>query len=327
MRESSADESQQLRCAGELARSWDLSAFGPVQALTAGPYGTLLALTWDPASQSAMLVHLDTTPDADAGASDSCLLMRPFRTFDTAADAELQMHGHNVWSGKKLLACASWTETMPERSPTCRPAGPPCSSLVLCYVLVSQSKPGAWLCHRTMRLTQQSASAIPARLRRAGLLGAGRREAHTSSQTLNQILPSPPGSGVLDSWELAGVHSPHDVALSAAPIGATVGGSRSLAVYVAEAARGGRASRLHKLIVHHPSASAPFVCSCAVPCIPCCCMSNQWQSRLSQPDGTELPSHVLKRGSSPHDTHTTACMWQCSSTHQCTTKCCDQGAR
>ena len=60
---------------------------------------------------------------------------------------------------------------------------------------------------------------------------------------------------MLDSWELAGVHAPHDIALSAAPIGATVGGSRSLAVYVAEAARGGRASRLHKLIVHHPSAS------------------------------------------------------------------------
>jgi hypothetical protein len=58
-------------CAGELARSWDLAAFGPVQALTAGPYGTLLALTWDPASQSAMLVHLDTTADADAGAPES----------------------------------------------------------------------------------------------------------------------------------------------------------------------------------------------------------------------------------------------------------------
>jgi hypothetical protein len=64
-----------------------------------------------------------------------------------------------------------------------------------------------------------------------------------------------PGSGVLDSWELAGVHAPHDIALTAAPVGATVGGSRSLAVYVAEAARGGQGSRLHKLIVHHPSAS------------------------------------------------------------------------
>ena len=58
---------------------------------------------------------------------------------------------------------------------------------------------------------------------------------------------------MLDSWELAGVHSPHDIALSAAPVAATLGGSRSLAVYVAEVARG-RASRLHKLIVHHPSA-------------------------------------------------------------------------
>lgn len=65
----------------------------------------------------------------------------------------------------------------------------------------------------------------------------------------------PSGSGVLDSWELTGHHAPHDIALSAAPIGATVGGSRSLAVYVAEAARGGRPSALHKLIVHHPSAS------------------------------------------------------------------------
>jgi hypothetical protein len=57
------------RPAGELARSWDLSAFGPVQAVTAGPYGTLLALTWDSASQSTMLVHLDTTAGADAGGS------------------------------------------------------------------------------------------------------------------------------------------------------------------------------------------------------------------------------------------------------------------
>ena len=72
---------------------------------------------------------------------------------------------------------------------------------------------------------------------------------------------------MLDSWELAGVHAPHDIALSAAPVGATVGGSRSLAVYVAEAARGGRPSVLHKLIVHHPSAfpapaclSAPAMC-------------------------------------------------------------------
>jgi hypothetical protein len=61
------------------------------------------------------------------------------------------------------------------------------------------------------------------------------------------------GTGVLDSWELAGVHSPHDIALTAAPVSATIGGSRSLAVYVAEVARG-RGSRLHKLIVHHPSA-------------------------------------------------------------------------
>jgi hypothetical protein len=71
MRSSSVDNLQHLHCAGELARSWDLSAFGPVQAITAGPYGTLLALTWDPASQSAMLVHLDTTPDADAGAPEA----------------------------------------------------------------------------------------------------------------------------------------------------------------------------------------------------------------------------------------------------------------
>ncbi len=66
------------------------------------------------------------------------------------------------------------------------------------------------------------------------------------------------GSGVLDSWELTGVHSPHDIALSAAPVGATAGGSRSLAVYVAETARG-RASRLHKFIIHHPGASPDVV--------------------------------------------------------------------
>lgn len=61
---------------------------------------------------------------------------------------------------------------------------------------------------------------------------------------------------MLDSWELEGVHSPHDIVLSAAPITATIGGSRSLAVYVAEAARG-RASHLHKLIIHHPSEFLP----------------------------------------------------------------------
>lgn len=57
---------------------------------------------------------------------------------------------------------------------------------------------------------------------------------------------------MLDTWELDGVHTPHDIALSAAPVTATLGGSRSLAVYVAETARG-RASHLHKFIIHHPS--------------------------------------------------------------------------
>lgn len=68
-----------------------------------------------------------------------------------------------------------------------------------------------------------------------------------------EIHPHATGSGVLDSWELGGVHSPHDIALSAAPVTATLGGSRSLAVYVAETAKG-RASHLHKFIIHAPGA-------------------------------------------------------------------------
>lgn len=61
-----------ISCAGELTRSWDLDTFGPVYALTAGPYGSLLALTWDKASQSATILHLDTAGDDEtAGAQQS----------------------------------------------------------------------------------------------------------------------------------------------------------------------------------------------------------------------------------------------------------------
>lgn len=58
------------------------------------------------------------------------------------------------------------------------------------------------------------------------------------------------------TWELGDVHSPHDIALSAAPVAATLGGSRSLAVYVAETAKG-HASHLHKFIIHAPGAPEP----------------------------------------------------------------------
>ena len=70
---------------------------------------------------------------------------------------------------------------------------------------------------------------------------------------------------MLEAWELARVHTPHDIALSAAPVTATLGGSRSLAVYVAEVAKG-RASRLHKFIIHAPGATPhPVPTSMALP--------------------------------------------------------------
>lgn len=64
------------------------------------------------------------------------------------------------------------------------------------------------------------------------------------------------GSGILDSWEISGLHQPHDIALSAAPTAATMGGSRTLAVYISETAHG-RASRILKFVIHSPGACMP----------------------------------------------------------------------
>ncbi len=62
-----------------------MSAYGATYALTAAPYGTLLALAWESATQVATLLHLDTAlEDSSAGAppppSADGRLQSPMRT-------------------------------------------------------------------------------------------------------------------------------------------------------------------------------------------------------------------------------------------------------
>ena len=62
--------------------------------------------------------------------------------------------------------------------------------------------------------------------------------------------------GVMDSWRLDGVAGPHDLAVAPAPLAATGAGDRTLALFVAEAAKNAD-NHVHKLIVLHPSARLP----------------------------------------------------------------------
>ena len=57
----------------------------------------------------------------------------------------------------------------------------------------------------------------------------------------------------MDSWRLDGVAGPHDLAVAPAPLSATGAGDRTLALFVAEAAKNAD-NHVHKLIVLHPSA-------------------------------------------------------------------------
>ncbi len=60
----------------------------------------------------------------------------------------------------------------------------------------------------------------------------------------------------MDSWRLDGVAGPHDLAVAPAPLAATGAGDRTLALFVAEAAKNAD-NHVHKLIVLHPSACRP----------------------------------------------------------------------
>ena len=62
----------------------------------------------------------------------------------------------------------------------------------------------------------------------------------------------------MDSWRLDGVAGPHDLAVAPAPLAATGAGDRTLALFVAEAAKNAD-NHVHKLIVLHPSASRCLV--------------------------------------------------------------------
>jgi len=145
-----------ISCAGELTRSWDLDTFGPVYALTAGPYGSLLALTWDKASQSATILHLGTASDDEtAGAQQRSISLNSVQP--GAVSVRLRMPATVL----RLLTAGMLDDR---------------ALLVLTAAVADGPLPTTYI--------------------------------------LSVIAPSA-GSGLLDSLELGGVHSPNDIALSA----------------------------------------------------------------------------------------------------------------